>query len=276
MDYTTWSKANLKQRTLTHDSHKTSVWYTPLDDRPLIVLVHGIGGDYSGMVPLATVLAATYRVAIIELPGHGKSGNFPLPSAAALQQWFDSLLGAVEQHIGTAAAICAHSFGCSSILSSTIIARKKIILLNPVPTPSSMYVTYSRAIMNSAHFWAHIYNWRLFVVLRGMTLVKLHTREAMDRVRWVGRQSHPTFNQIVFQAGLVDVVLDTAAYRYVGDGQVALVVCGMFDTTAHQRDSPEMRSVFGDTDIIFLRGGHLLPIESPERVAAAIADAMVH
>ncbi|MNY74968.1 hypothetical protein D3C86_2141260 [compost metagenome] len=49
-----------------------------------------------------------------------------------------------------------------------------------------------------------------------------------------------------------------------------LVVCGLDDTTASQRDSLELENVFGNSPLHFLKGGHLLPIESPERVAALI------
>jgi pimeloyl-ACP methyl ester carboxylesterase len=275
VDYTTWSDEHLKQLMIQNGAYATSVWFTEPNDKPLIVLVHGISGDFGGLVPLAIEMEKAYRLAIVELPGHGGSDAVPLPDAAALQQWFDSTLHSIEQKMGPATAICAHSFGCASVLSSETIAHKKIILLNPVPTPSSMYVTYSRIIMNSAHFWAHIYNWRIFVLLRGMTLTKLRTREAVRRVRWVGWHARPSYDQIVFQAGLVDVVLDSSAYVHADNSRIALVVCGMFDTTAHQRDSLDMFDIFGNTNVVFLRGGHLLPIESPERVANLIMDVMV-
>lgn len=275
MDYTAWSDSNLKQFTVKHDGRATSVWHGGHTGKPLIVMVHGISGDYGGMVPLTADLVNDYRVAIVELPGHGGSDTIPLPGALALQAWFDMVLAAVEKELGEAAAVCAHSFGCSAVLSKKTIENNKIILLNPVPAPSGMYVTYSQIIMNSAHFWAHIYNWAPLVLLRGKTLSKTRSREARRRVRWVGWHSKPTYEQIVFQAGLVDVVLDSAAYRYVADGAVELVICGMFDTTARQRDSLDMDDVFGDTEIVFLRGGHLLPIESPERVARLVNDVMV-
>ena len=277
MDYTAWINEHLEQFEVKHAGHLTSVWRSTSTDRakPLIVLLHGISGDFGGMVPLAVELSKNYQVAIIELPGHGGSGTTPLPSATALQQWFDVILEAVEKECGPAMVVCAHSFGCSAVLSAGTLARKKVILLNPVPAPSRMYVTYSRVIMKSAHFWAHIYNWAPFVLLRGRTLAKTHTREARRRVRWVGWHARPTFEQIVFQAGLADVVLDSVAYDSANNGRVALVVCGLFDTTARQRDSLDMAEVFGNSDITFLRGGHLLPIESPERVARLIENVMV-
>lgn len=276
MDYSAWSEKHLEKKLIKDGTYATSVWCTKSSDKKLIVIVHGISGDYAGVVPLAVELSHTYRVAIVELPGHGDSDVIPLPNAAALQRWFDKTFLSIERELGDVAAVCAHSFGCSAVLSDTILAHQKVILLNPVPTPSKTYVTYARMIMDSAHFWAYIYNWRLFVLLRGMTLSKLHTHDAVRRVRWVGWHSHPNYDQIVFQAGLVDMILDGYAYRHVSTGKVALVVCATSDTTARQRDSIDMRAVFGDSKIVFLNGGHLLPIESPERVAHLITDSMVH
>lgn len=275
MDYTTWSEENLEQFFITSEGHKTSIWRGKQKAGPLIVMVHGISGDYGGMVPLAAELADNHNVAIVELPGHGGSDTISLPSAHALQTWFDATLEKLEKKLGAVTMICAHSFGCAAVLSEDILKSKKVVLLNPVPEPSGIYITYSQMIMNSAHFWAHIYNWPPLVLLRGRTLSKTRSRDARRRVRWVGWHSKPTYEQIVFQAGLVDIVLDSAAYRYVSSGAVSLVIAAMFDSTARQRDTLDMQEVFGKTEIVFLRGGHLLPIESPDRVARLVEDVVI-
>lgn len=254
----------------------TSIWCTERSDKPLVVMVHGIGGDYSGLVPLASELAKTYRIAIIDLPGHGKSSIIRLPDAKSLQRWFTSIVEKISHEISPPAFIMAHSFGCSAVLGKQVLSNHKVVLLNPVPTPSDMYGRYARVIMRSASFWAHIYNWRFFIYLRGTALIKIRTSDAKKRVYWVGWQSRPSYAQTIFQAGLVDMILDGSAYRYAGEDKVTLVICGMSDTTAAERDSIDMRSVFGSATIVFLRGGHLLPIETPERVAKVILEAMVH
>jgi hypothetical protein len=129
--------------------------------------------------------------------------------------------------------------------------------------------------MDSAHFWAHIYNWPPFIMLRGMTLAKIRTRDARRRVRWTGLHSRPSFDQIVFQASLVDMILDGSAYRHAKEGTIAMVVCGMYDTTARERDTLDMEEVFGQSRVVFLKGGHLLPIESPARAAHLVRDCLV-
>jgi len=90
MDYRDWDAKNLKRIEIRHGENIASVWHTR-SDKPLIVMVHGISGDHSGMVPLATELVQQYQIAIVELPGHGDSDMLPLPNAAALRQWFEAV-----------------------------------------------------------------------------------------------------------------------------------------------------------------------------------------
>lgn len=275
MDYGVWVEEHLTRVVITDDGRRVSVWCSEPSDKPLLLLVHGISGDHMGLVPLASELTAHYRVALLDLPGHGGSDPISLPNAAVLQQWFDRIARLVEKEIGRVDGVIAHSFGCSAVLSSTALQRHAVVLLNPVPTPSGMYATYARMIMDSAHFWAHIYNWTPFVLLRGMTLAKITTRDALRRVRWTGLHSRPTFDQIIFQSSLVDMILDGSAYDHTKAGHVKLVVCGMYDTTARERDTLEMETVFGGSRAVFLRGGHLVPIETPDRVAQLVREVMV-
>lgn len=63
-------------------------------------------------------------------------------------------------------------------------------------------------------------------------------------------------------------------FKGIRNGGVHLVVCGLSDTTAFERDSVDMDSVFPGSQVVFLRGGHLLPIETPDRVASVIKKAL--
>lgn len=161
-------------------------------------------------------------------------------------------------------------------MGEKILRRRKVILINPVPTPSDTYARYARIIMRSVSFWAYVYNWHFFIYLRGRALLKIYTHDVKRRVRLVGWQSRPTYKQTIFQAGLVDMILDGSAYQHVGRGKVLLVLCGLSDTTSMQRDSLDIEAVFGHSKAVFLRGGHLLPVESPKRVAHVLTEVMVH
>lgn len=238
--------------------------------RRTLLFIHGITGDRFGLVPLLEQLSPHYNCLLIELPGHGESDVLKLRTAGELQRWFAEVYEHIERDVTGVDAVVAHSFGCTAVIGS-VPAETKTILLNPVPQPSAIYRRYARLIMRFAAFWAIFYNIPPFITLRAVALTKVHTREARRRVRYVSRYSRPRYRQIVYQAGLVDIIVNPRSYRAAKDA-VDLVVCGLEDTTALQRDSLDMAAVFGAVPVEFLRGGHLVPIESPERVAALIRE----
>jgi pimeloyl-ACP methyl ester carboxylesterase len=271
MNYTAWASENLTKKSLRLRSKRVSMWQTAVNEnRPTMLLVHGITGDHFGLVPLVEELSKNYNCLILELPGHGGSEQVKLTNVSMLQKWFSDVHAHIEKEIRTVDVICAHSFGCAAVVGeSNRRGHSKTILLNPVPHPSGAYAEYARIIMRFAGFWAVFYNMRAFVFLRSVTLAKVNSWEARKNIGWVSRYSRPTYRQVIFQAGLVDIILDKSAYGYVKD-RIDLVICGLEDTTASQRDSLELEAIFGSSPILFLRGGHLLPIESPQRVAAMI------
>ncbi|GAB4372170.1 MAG: alpha/beta hydrolase [Elainellaceae cyanobacterium] len=83
------------------------------EDRPVLILVHGLVISSRYMVPLAKLLAPYYRVYAIDLPGYGKSDKpdhtLELPELAdALRDWMD----AVQINHAT---LLGNSFGCQII-----------------------------------------------------------------------------------------------------------------------------------------------------------------
>lgn len=267
LPYAIWGETHLRQQTVAVDGYDVSYWASDRrPNLPTMLLVHGITGDHHGLIPLARELYATCNIILLELPGHGNSQLRDLKNAPAFQAWFDAAFQVLAQTIGSIDWVVAHSFGCSAVLKCN---RAKIILLCPVPTPSNLYSQYARIIMRLAPFWALFYTWRLFILLRGRALRKVRTRAARRLVRWVGFQSRASYKQIVYQARLVDIILDPTTYKDVSNN-VKLVIVGLEDTTARERDSVELGAVFAHAPVEFLRGGHLLPIESPERTAEQI------
>jgi pimeloyl-ACP methyl ester carboxylesterase len=268
MNYNDWIAKNMTKRSVTVRDCQVAVWQSPLlTDRPTMLLVHGITGDHFGLVPLAYELSKDYNCLVIELAGHGASEELKFEDADDLQAWFVEAHDEINRQIATIDSVCAHSFGCMAVVGKSNAARTtKTVLLNPVPHPSGIYRQYAHMIVGFSSFWALFYNLRVFVFLRGLTLAKVNTREARKRVGWVSKYSRPSYRQVIYQAKLVDIILDTTAYADVKD-KMSLIVCGLEDTLADQRDSLELEAVFGNSQVMYLRGGHLLPIESPERVA---------
>lgn len=80
----------------------------PQDGRRL-VLVHGLAGAASNWALVAPALAATRRVVIVDLPGHG--GSEPLPAAPSLEPYAERVARVAEIEGFETADYVGHSFG---------------------------------------------------------------------------------------------------------------------------------------------------------------------
>jgi pimeloyl-ACP methyl ester carboxylesterase len=80
----------------------------PADGKP-IVLVHGLGGCAANWVDVAPRLAATRRVLVPELPGHGLST--PLPAVPNLAVFADRVAAVADREQLLPAAFVGHSLG---------------------------------------------------------------------------------------------------------------------------------------------------------------------
>jgi pimeloyl-ACP methyl ester carboxylesterase len=82
---------------------------------PLIVFLHGAGMDHSVWALQTRALAsAGFRVAAVDLPGHGASEGPPLDGIAALADWAAALIAA----LGGKAALVGHSMGALIALAA--------------------------------------------------------------------------------------------------------------------------------------------------------------
>ena len=74
-----------------------------------LVLVHGLGGAAANWLALAPLLLRGRRLLVPELPGHG--GSEPLPAAANLNAYADSLAEVAEREGLSPAGVVGHSLG---------------------------------------------------------------------------------------------------------------------------------------------------------------------
>lgn len=76
---------------------------------PAILLVHGLGGAASNWVSVAPALAATHRVLVPDLPGHG--GSSPATGARDLTPFADALAALLDCEGALPACVVGHSLG---------------------------------------------------------------------------------------------------------------------------------------------------------------------
>jgi pimeloyl-ACP methyl ester carboxylesterase len=74
-----------------------------------VLLVHGLGGCAANWVDVAPLLAATRRVLVPELPGHG--GSTPLPAVPNLAAFADRIALVAEREEMLPTALVGHSLG---------------------------------------------------------------------------------------------------------------------------------------------------------------------
>jgi pimeloyl-ACP methyl ester carboxylesterase len=89
------------------------------DGEPLL-LVHGLGGSAANWLALAPLLLPGRRLIVPDLPGHG--GSDPLPAAASLTAYADSLAALLEGP----AAVVGHSLG-GAIALRLAIRRPELV-----------------------------------------------------------------------------------------------------------------------------------------------------
>ena len=83
----------------------TRLRYLVAGDGEPLLLVHGLGGSAANWLALAPLLLPGRRLIVPDLPGHG--GSDPLPAAASLTAYADSLAALLEGP----AAVVGHSLG---------------------------------------------------------------------------------------------------------------------------------------------------------------------
>ncbi len=85
---------------------------------PVIVLVHGIGGSHVTWLPLAEMLSQTYRVVIVDLPGHGMT---PLGRRRASIAHTQRLLGRfIDAVTDQPVFLVGHSMGAFACLHRAV------------------------------------------------------------------------------------------------------------------------------------------------------------
>ncbi len=94
--------------------------YLVAGDGELLLLVHGLGGSAANWLALAPLLLPGRRLIVPDLPGHG--GSDPLPAAASLTAYADSLAALLDGP----AAVVGHSLG-GAIALRLAIRRPELV-----------------------------------------------------------------------------------------------------------------------------------------------------
>ena len=232
--------------------------------RNILLFVHGIGGDYHGMVPLAYCLKDTYRVVFVDLPGHGKTAMPRSDSLNFLEQWSSQLLEALDHPVDM---VIAHSFGC---FGAQFMQAPSVCYINPPLSLAPAVLNYSFRLYSIRHLASLIYNVRPYALWRGQQLVHYLSPIVRARIAWVTDATKISRNQFLFHSRQAHQSTDGRKLLQPDhiDRAGSSFVLSEFDKIA--TISPEQEHWITTHPVLRLPYDHLSILESPEVIADTI------
>jgi pimeloyl-ACP methyl ester carboxylesterase len=238
---------------------------------PAIVLLHGIGGDRLLWNEVATTLARDFRVLVPDLRGHGKTPA-PPGSTFSLAEMAEDVLHLLDEK----SIDRAHWVG----LSAGGFLALRLTLDHPERT-RSLTVVGSAAYLD-AHARSVVERWWSTYAEEGPDGLALRFLKDLYYPDWV--EAHPEVIDLAYE--------EVRARNYAGATAWArtlwgfdernsitairtptLIVQAMDDQVMDASHGRILRqSIPGSTIRIFAQTGHLIPIERPGELAAAVAE----
>ncbi|NCU30709.1 alpha/beta hydrolase [Candidatus Saccharibacteria bacterium] len=259
-EYDTWIATGLL-RYVEISGTKTAVRVF-LNDKPKTYLfVHGVGGDFHGLVPLAYSLKDSVNIVFVDLPCHGSSDFLTDTTLGDMLTWSESLLpnlGAVGILVD---GVIAHSFGCAVI--TQMDAEKKWYLNPPIKTFTSAK-RYAAFIYRFRYVFMWVYELYPFAVWRGKIMLRHKNIKSRSIVKWVTRCTKISHKQYLAHVALVhefisNYQLQIPKQKFVG------IISSDHDTMASSGKSDRLYDEFVSID-----AGHLSCFEAPEKIAELI------
>lgn len=236
-----------------------------------VLLIHGLGGDYHGMVPLGYEIRLRFNVYIVELPGHGHTD---IPSARTYEfwlRWSQALLPALKSRKITVDTIVAHSFGC--MVGAAVMQKFDVqsVFMNPVPRTTVQYRTYSQVMHSLRYIIAPWYGLYPLAVWRGLILSNHKTRQSFDALDWISHRTKYVARQLRYQLEVAVQFKDIYLFSGLSDVSIRKlhIIMGSHDTFSTE-DYYDLKRDIPHATLTLLPGGHLLPIESPYQTASEV------
>ena len=238
--------------------------------QPTIVLLHGAGFDHTAWALHSRWFAHHgYGVLAPDLPGHGRSSGAPLPAIADMADWTASLLDAAG---ATTAKLVGHSMGSLIALETAARHPKKVSALSLIGTAATMTVgpdllqaaeAGDHAAIDMVSIWGLGYQ----AELGGSLAPGLWMHSGAQRVLENGRPG-VLFNDLsacnAYQGALV-----AAAKVAV---PVTLIL-GERDMMTPVKAGKALAAALPGSRTIVLRGaGHMMMVERPDELLAALQD----
>lgn len=254
----------LEQTAISVDGLTTAVYHRDDNHEQTFLLVHGGGGDFHGMIPLAYELRRSANIVLVDLPSHGRSEIVKPLNLEKLQRWSRQLLPSLQRHGLMIDMVVAHSFGC--VPASHMNCQKVWYINPPLEVPVSMKI--ATAILHAVrHIVQFFYLNYQFSVMRGVMM--LHNKRdevARSMVAWLTRQTRTSrANMIVYSEVIYEATLRYALT--IPDSKFTGIISSKYDNIARPVSKDSVKcDVFAE-----IESGHLSVIENPVELARIIS-----
>jgi pimeloyl-ACP methyl ester carboxylesterase len=250
-------------RTVDVDGRKLSAWVSGefLDpSRKTLVFIHGSAGDHTNWICQYSALKDRFQIAVLELPGHGRSEGPGEQSVDAYVEWVRKTVAA----LGIARPVLiGHSLGAATSL--TFAVRHGSLLAGIVPVGGGARMPVNPAILEGLKTNpAPIYE---------MVVKFSFARANRERFDKVMVESLSRVDAMIFHGDLTACdrldLTETA-------GSIAvptLVVCGEDDKMTPPALSEFLRDAIPGAKMAPIPGaGHFVMMENPEAFNQAVSD----
>ena len=241
---------------------RTAYYFYNGNSDKTILLIHGIGGDFHGMIPLAYRLRNDANLLFVDLPSHGKSQLIANMEVGDIGYWARNLLPAFKQRGLRINEVVAHSLGC---LAASKTECPKIWYINP-PFETPIVAKISSSFLYRVR-WInrHIYLNYYFSVFRGVCLMRNRQKSTINLIKWLTRKTRVTSRQYLEHAKIARDI-SRREEMIIPESKFTGLIVGRFDKIPR----PVRPSGLRIDKFVELETGHLSVLDSPELIAKLI------
>lgn len=232
------------------------------ESRQTVLLVHGVGGNYFGLVPLAYEMKDKFNVVMVDLPSHGDSQDIGGDILGNLRRWSESLVEVLRDYDLDIDYVIAHSFGC---FLASYMGIHKTWFINPPFTLKLSTKLYFNVVYRARFAISLVYSAGWFENIRRRAMLRVRTDLVGQRLDWMIEQGVVDRQRFMRQAVMTRQVLSDSK-AFCDDHYVYGVISSNYDTVVGS-----IPNDYRYDYLLELDAGHLSVTESPELIAEFLA-----
>lgn len=264
---------------------------------PDIVFTHATGLNALAYRSVLAPLGRHYHVLALDLRGHGRTQlPTPLWNYTSWRRHADDLIALLERHCTQPVTLAGHSLGATV---SLLVAGKRpdlvsaLAMIEPVIAPAHFYAMFQlpfgphamrgsfplarRASKRRNSFMDRAAAARAF---EGRSIFKAFTREALEDYLTDGlvEDGHGAFKLACAPAyeSATFAAQRNAPWASLRRARCPIVILrAQRDSTLRLASYHQIAAMKPDARLAIIEGGHMLPMERPDRVRAAIENAVL-